>query len=315
MFRMKKSASLRDTRAGQTKNHWRPKFFDSHGLTSSDHDVKVADIAYAAACVPGLRSLRGGLGDGASFNANPSVGAVAHLLEQWEACVEFGLELTEKTSNAGASDGSPREQIRRILSDGLDIKKVEEAKLKDRKWVETAGKGVVLGWTRVLSVGSGQALPALGYSNIDVGFDLWQKLPTNPFDGVSLPSNLFALDAPATAAEFTLRRLLDDERSLRLNPDLMPIPTVMASMMAINPVMRAYITRMIYDQTDSEKSKTAVARAAQFIEEQGIHGTGWYAGAAEGYKEKLAAWRKERDARAEHRRRQNPWNAWMAPRS
>jgi hypothetical protein len=37
---------------------------------------RVADIAYAAAAPPGLRPIRGGVGDGGSFNANPTLTAL-----------------------------------------------------------------------------------------------------------------------------------------------------------------------------------------------------------------------------------------------
>jgi hypothetical protein len=339
VFRPWERTTNQKTRAGQTHAHWRPKFFDSHGLTTTDRDIKVVDVAYAAACVPGLRSLRGGLGDGASFNANPSVSALAHLMEQWEACVKHGLPLRELTGNANPElDVSPREQIRRIIADGfmphqdrpqpyLELahrwkklgpkekeKEVKDASLDHEAWVTTQGKGILLAWTKMLSVGSGQALPALGYSNIDVGSSLWQQLPTSPFDGVFLPSTLFALDAPATAAEYSIRRLLHDERSLRLNPDLMPIPTVLASIMAINPGLRAYITKMIYDQTESAKSKNAVSNAAKFLEQQATFGTDWYhdepGTTKTRCKEQLATWNEHREGHARGRKPLNPFALW-----
>lgn len=268
--------------------------------------------AYAAACVPGLRSLRGGLGDGASFNANPSVGAIAHMLEQWELCVEYGYgETYEK-------EGEERTPLLNIM------RRFEDPRLREdgpseahKKRLVAHGKGELLAKTKLLSVGSGQALPALGYANLDVGLSLWQQLPTSPFDGTMLPSGLFALDAPTTSAEYTCRRLLGEERSLRLNPDLMHIPTVMASMMALNPMLRSAIQQMIRTQTDTAKSRNAIENTSKFVS-QYLYGTDWYVDSEarqQQAKKEVRQWSELRSARAEARKAQRGLNPFWQPRA
>lgn len=58
---------------------WHPELF-SNAKGSSQSRFRVVDIAYGAATPPGFRALRGGIGDGASFSASPSVDAIAHLV-------------------------------------------------------------------------------------------------------------------------------------------------------------------------------------------------------------------------------------------
>ena len=49
---------------------------------------------------------------------DPSVGAISHLLQQWELCVELGLKLKSRPKDDKENPLSPHEQVYRILSDG-----------------------------------------------------------------------------------------------------------------------------------------------------------------------------------------------------
>lgn len=62
---------------------WQPYFFNNfvpEWTGNDDGGYRVVDVAYAAATPPGFRAMRGGVGDGASFNANPSVDALSALI-------------------------------------------------------------------------------------------------------------------------------------------------------------------------------------------------------------------------------------------
>ncbi len=68
-------------RIADDRRRWHPEMF-SNAKDSAQRRFRVADIAYGAATPPGFRALRGGIGDGASFSASPSVDAIAHLVAE-----------------------------------------------------------------------------------------------------------------------------------------------------------------------------------------------------------------------------------------
>ncbi len=72
---------------------WRPQMFHNVG-NSKDSAFAVAEIAYGAATPPGFRALRGGIGDGASFSASPSVDAIAFVVQ----CERKARETHEHTA-------------------------------------------------------------------------------------------------------------------------------------------------------------------------------------------------------------------------
>lgn len=78
----------KDVRSGEPPRRWHPHMF-SNQADSRDRAYRVADIAYGAATPPGFRALRGGIGDGASFSASPSVDAIAHVVGE-ERCRHEG---------------------------------------------------------------------------------------------------------------------------------------------------------------------------------------------------------------------------------
>ncbi|MEJ2206776.1 MAG: patatin-like phospholipase family protein [Gemmatimonadota bacterium] len=68
---------------GSPDRCWEPYFFNNFVPEWTDNDdrgTRVVDVGYAAATPPGFRAMRGGVGDGASFNANPSADALSALL-------------------------------------------------------------------------------------------------------------------------------------------------------------------------------------------------------------------------------------------
>lgn len=353
MFRLKPPAPIDNPKAGQTRAHWKPKFFDNSSLSGLDEKFKVVDVAMAAMCVPGIRPFRGGLGDGGLMTADPSVGAIAHLLRTWEDCVDLALAPHDAKEPLLSTQESPREQIRRILADGerfaspQDIQHdfwqranrgqvtedrtarelIPDERLNDPTWVKARGKGILLSWFKVLSIGPGQALPAYGYANIDIGLMPAQFLPFNPFNRTFWPQSAYSLDQPASSAQYTISRLLSDDRYVRLNPDIMQLPTMAAAMMSVHPVLRAQIIREIYRLTESPKSVNAIKVVCDYLRDNptnsdglgDVWGTGWYQEPREdgsSRKERFAGmvqkWREERDAREAERLKNRPWNPWNA---
>ncbi len=239
------------SRAGQTTRHWRPKFFDNAHDDDDDLNVRVLDVAYAAAAPPGFRALRGGLGDGASFNANPSVNAIGYLVECWEKEVDLlgDDELRAELRQHGEAPGSLAGLSRKDLIDQLCAYRL----------------GLMLRDTAMISMGSGQDLPHYGFSNSGFGFGLFQAMPTNPFVPVWPSPSFYSLDAATTDAEFIARQLLTKGRYLRVNPDVNKLPTLMAALVARQPILRAQLTADIEQNAVNERSQAAVEQAVFFL--------------------------------------------------
>jgi patatin-like phospholipase/acyl hydrolase len=81
------SAIAADTE--KQRRSWKPHIFNN-APGSPDRALPAVEVAYGAATPPGFRALRSGIGDGASFSANPTVDAVAFALGQ--ARMEKGSE-------------------------------------------------------------------------------------------------------------------------------------------------------------------------------------------------------------------------------
>jgi predicted acylesterase/phospholipase RssA len=228
------SGKLKKSRAGQaSERHWKPKFFGNMFADDEDFDDPVAEIAYAAATPPMFRPMRNGLGDGASFNGNPSVSVLAQVVRAFH-----------------------------VESD--DVIHVRRSKLKLSDATSAAQVGAVLGRVSLVSMGSGQRLPYYAFGDIDLGSQ-FVNLPSNPFTGVIWPPAAYALDAATEEAEFITKQLLGRRRAIRVNPPTVNVPTIMASLWARNPVLRDLILRQIYWATDSPETREALGAALEFL--------------------------------------------------
>ena len=247
------------TRAGQRQAHWQPKFFDNVLKDDDDADYLVEDVAYAAATPPAFRAILGGLGDGAQFNSNPTVPAMAFMLEVME---NFRIRLTGKGART-KTDLTWMPQLEKFCEE-----QIESMKAGGRGKVDAhALIGDTLRRIVVLSVGSGQRLPAYAWESSDFGFKSFGQVPTNPWMGANDPVSSFALDAASEEAEFIAKSLLTSRRSIRLNPPLNPMPTVLAAFYMQYPSMRKTIVDNIYQAADSGEAQRAVAATAEFLED------------------------------------------------
>lgn len=228
------SGKIRESRAGQAgTRHWKPKFFGNIFADDDDFDDPVAEIAYAAATPPMFRPMRNGLGDGASFNGNPSVSALAQVVRAFH-----------------------------VVDD--DTIHIRRSKMEINDATSAAQVGAVLSRLSLISMGSGQRLPYYAFGDVDLGTQ-FATLPSNPFTGVLWPPTAYALDAATEEAEFITKQLIGRNRAIRFNPPTVSAPTIMASLWARNPLLRDLIIRQIYWATDGPATRQALAATLDFL--------------------------------------------------
>ena len=269
-----------DTRAGQYQRHWKPKFFDNFMDDDDDFRVLAAHVAYVATAPPGLRPLIGGLGDGGSFNANPSVPALARVTNVFRVRAQ-----QQKSAGAGEAPGAAglggilelltskrgREEFWRqskraakgAKKGGVEGEASEDLGTSPREHQERVGG--ILERTALLSVGSGQVLPHSAFQMSNFGPLSAMMMPSNPMTGAWLSPAWYSLDAASEESDYIVKQLLTTERTLRLNPPLNPVPTVMAAMMARSNFMRQQLIRSIYSAVDGPEARHAIDETVKFI--------------------------------------------------
>ncbi len=240
------SPVLGGSRAGQSREHWKPKFFNNVCTDDCDYRTRVVDVAYAAAAPPGFRAIRGGFGDGAVFTANPSVSALALVVRIYRT-IGQGVQ----------SEGKVPSSIR-----------MKKRDIEDIDW-SPGDLANVLSRTALLSIGPGQKLPHYSTSDFNHGFLTFAMAPTNPDAGAWLPPNAYCLDPAANEAAFIVRELLSPSRTLRLNPGILELPVVLASYLARIPHLNKWIVDEIYRATRSQDSETAIAATLEFLDSEG----------------------------------------------
>ena len=208
-------------RVGVTR-HWQPRFF-SNVLYEQDDRYRAAEIGYGAATPPGLRAIRGGIADGASFSANPSARAVSTIarlqrLAHWRA----------------RSRGQPDAKV-----------------------------GGALGRTRVLSLGAGTDLPYLDVKDLDAGGTLWSMRPANwQKDNVYSPAYYSLQPAGEEAVQICFDLLGNRYQRLNPDiidlPGLLDMPTVVAAIAAGNPTGRTWQLKKIEEGVAGDRSQEAL---------------------------------------------------------
>lgn len=126
--------------------------------------------------------------------------------------------------------------------------------------------------TRILSIGDGVVEANYWLSNFALGNLPYSNLPTNPALGQWFPPSLMlALDAPRQSAHYVTERMLGNLRYHRLNPPIMELPTVVATMMTRDPAQHQKLVKSIDEKVESETSKKAIQETIDFVE------NGWLA--------------------------------------
>lgn len=119
---------------------------------------------------------------------------------------------------------------------------------------------------RVLSVGDGVVEANYWLQNYALGNTPYSQLPTNPaMKQWYPPSTLLALDAPRQSAHYVTERLLGTLRYHRLNPPIMELPTVVATMMTRFWPWHDLLIQSIDKQVETETSLEGVERAADYL--------------------------------------------------
>lgn len=223
---------------------WRPKVF-SNMPGDADCKYRVVDIAYGAATPAGIRAVRGGIGDAATYTGNPAMEAISgavHLMRYHER-----------------SKKEPHETYK------ASIDPVRSQMEQRPVMVYDEGAGRYLDRVSMMSIGNGAVAPNYWLQNFDFSLALMSMLPTNPLTGFLAPPGLEAqFNGTAKAAHYFCTELLG-RRYHRLCPQLMPTPVVAATLMCRYPALKDAMVRQIRGRTDSIDSRWAVQRAASFL--------------------------------------------------
>jgi hypothetical protein len=218
---------------GQNVRGWRPKFFKNFPESEPDRQLRVVDVAYAAATPPGLRAVLDGFGDGGTFNACPCADALAAAVAN------------ERQANDLESDAAMTPE--RLTADFDLVRNV-------------------LCSLRLLSLGVGATKPAYWLKFFDTSFTQFNVYPTNPLVGNWYPPNVsVGLDGPTEDAIYISRQLLSANFH-RLNPGILEVPTLVACLWARFPSARWWLTQQIYAAVETPASKAAVKDALAFLQ-------------------------------------------------
>ena len=117
------------------------------------------------------------------------------------------------------------------------------------------------------SIGDGVKEANYWLKDYAMGNTPYSQMPTNPaMNQWFPPSYLLALDAPRQSAHYVTERLLGTMRYHRLNPPLMELPTVVATMMTRFWPWHEVIVQAIDKEVDSEVSKRAIQATVDYVE-------------------------------------------------
>jgi hypothetical protein len=252
---------------------WRPKFFNNLSPDEPDNDYRVVDVAFAAAAPPPLRAVRGGVGDAAIFTANPAVEAIAAVLHELKPEKEAQERAIAKLEQAIPQIAGDRTLLDELAQDGAERELEAEGprSLAAQKYPELLAEAYMsltqagLNSLRVLSVGDGVQEASYWLRDFALGPLPFMLLPTNPllFQWYA-PQVGLALDAPRHAAHYITQQLLSSQYH-RLDPPLMELPTMIATMLAKFPPWQAWIVAQIEQRTASAFSRQAVDEAIAFL--------------------------------------------------
>jgi hypothetical protein len=242
--------------ADENDRHWQPKFFNNLRDDAEDGDYLVAEIAYGAATPPGFRAMRGGLGDGASFSANPSVHGISAVLDHYRR------EQLERAAHHGEDFANAYREVYEAECDTYGTNhRDERGKILHQHDRRTSD---LLSRIRMLSLGDGTRQPYFWQPDSNYGFRSWGNIPANPWRGHWHGPGSYALQAADEEAAGIARDLLG-RRYYRLNPGINDLPTVLAAYFARWPHLRAWMLDQIRSAAMDRTSRDAVDKAARFL--------------------------------------------------
>ncbi|WP_437627960.1 patatin-like phospholipase family protein [Sorangium sp. So ce1151] len=229
--------------------HWRPKIF-TNVEGDTDREFRVVDVAYAAATPAGIRAVRGGIVDGAVYSPNPTMEAIA-------AAVHLGRhghsswKCTPASQSPAVEENQASSQVPRKGAPNKDVL--------------TKPGGAFLDLIRVLSVGNGSIVPRYWLSNFNFSLAQISRLPTNPLTGFFYPPTVEGMfDGVIEAVDYISKQMLGDQY-LRLDPEIMPTPVIVATILARHDFWRNAFIQQIYAMTDHSRSHEDFKRATKFL--------------------------------------------------
>jgi hypothetical protein len=274
---------------------WSPRTFTNFLPRGNpkDWDYRVADLAYSACAAPGFRAVVGGLADAASSTVNPTVDAIAGLtyLARWHKAHSKQTEDTprpprpeplattpqavaspEPTQKGDDDDFNYRSDPLLAGSHYIEAPEdlVEESpELPPPSPADARDELGILNQMGILSLGDGTIEPAYWLESFNFSMTQLQMFPTNPFAGnFYSPQTWLALDAPTKNIDDYARALIGPNRYMRVNPQLLAIPTLVASGIARFPWYRGWLTDYIIpNAVSSPPSMQAVEWAACFLQQ------------------------------------------------
>jgi len=277
---------------------WSPRTFTNFLPRGNpkDWDYRVADLAYAACAAPGFRAVIGGLADAASSTVNPTVDAIAGItyLVRWHnerflapgegarpsrRKPKSGREPLAATPQSVAPPETGTEEDYEYRSNPLIggthyVRDEDEEDSGESPATPSAAARErfdlgLLDQMGILSLGDGTIEPSFWLESFNLSAMQLQMAPTNPFMGnFYSPQTWLALDAPTRNIDDYARALIGPNRYMRVNPRLLPIPTLVASGGARFPWYRDWLTeQLIPTAVASPPSLHAIEWATRFVEQ------------------------------------------------
>jgi hypothetical protein len=221
---------------GSPGAEWQPRLFSNisskSNVSENDVELPVAQVAYWAATPPGIRAVRDGLGDAASFGINPSLDALVvalHTLARQPGQEPAPSEL-EKMAILAIGNGGKRPAF----------------------------------WLRNFDFSSLQM--GLSPTNPFTG-NFFVPSVSLTLDAPMEEANHLCRLLLGTRVDGSRWRM----RYYRLNPGIMPLPVLVATELARFEPWRDLLVRGIYDAVGSAPSQVAVREAVAFTRQGWQH--------------------------------------------
>ncbi len=248
---------------------WEPRFF-TNLPGDSDSKQRIVDVAYGACAPAGLRAIRGGIGDAGTFAASPSVETMASLIHALKMRGGDSSRVLEQLSKLQQAPGqeAPRQQPPAQSGSGQPapwevgpLPYMDNEQLMAEAYSEDSPSSPIA----MLSVGNGSIAPFFHLRNFDLSLTQMGMYPTHPFMGYVFPPNAYVQFDGLVAYAHYISLLLLGRRYFRLDLNLMPVPVIMATMMARFPSWRQFFTQQIQYLTATARSEQAVGHTLDFL--------------------------------------------------
>ena len=251
------------------------RWFSKQEIVRDDDDVNLVDAGFASMSMPPARGVRGGAGDGAVCNPNPSIDLLVAALRIRSVRTYAYVKFQHVAEALGRTERK-RDEYKKKLG---DLHKGMKLQVTFEERVERMAQRLAeqpLG-VRMLSLGAGETQPAyairdfefgpLPFMTVPVGY-AWGKQTPNSFTYnqamQDVDSNLSTLlatdpepDAPFSSAYF------------RINPDINLIPPGPVLKFVRNDFLRAKLIDMVVEASKSPDSTERINAASEWLKTTG----------------------------------------------